>query len=96
MPSFSLGDRTFDRQSPLVIAEIGTGHGGDLDKAKELIEAAAEAGADCAKFQCVFADEIIHPETGLVPLPGGNIRLYDLFKGLERDESFYAGLQEST
>jgi len=40
-----------------VIAEIGTGHLGERSKAKELIRAAAEAGADCAKFQVVFAEE---------------------------------------
>ncbi len=34
-----------------VIAEIGINHNGSLDVAKQLIEAAAAAGADCAKFQ---------------------------------------------
>lgn len=92
--SFTIGKRIFDRARPLVIAEIGTGHGGDLAKARELIAAAAEAGAGCAKFQCVFADEIIHPRTGLVPLPGGPTSLYDVFSALERDEDFYASLRE--
>ena len=63
-------------ESPLfVIAEIGTGHLGDRSKAVELIRAAAETGADCAKFQVVFADEIIHPLTGELDLPGGRVRL---------------------
>ncbi|HPB65204.1 MAG TPA: spore coat protein, partial [Spirochaetales bacterium] len=52
----------------LIIAELGTGHGGDELKAMELAAAAVEAGADCVKLQHVYADEIIHPETGLVPL----------------------------
>ncbi len=34
-----------------VIAEIGINHNGDLGMAKALVDAAAEAGADCAKFQ---------------------------------------------
>lgn len=34
-----------------IIAEIGINHNGSLDLAKELIEKAAEAGADCVKFQ---------------------------------------------
>ena len=92
--SFPVGDRTFDQAHPLVIAEIGTSHGGDLAKALELIDAAAEAGAGCAKFQCVFADEIVHPNTGSVPLPGGPVRIYDRFKALELDESFYATVKE--
>ncbi len=76
-----------------IIAEIGTAHQGDLKKAEKLIRAVAESGADCAKFQVVFADEIIHPLTGTVPLPGGDIPLYDVFKGLEKDLDFYKELK---
>ena len=72
-----------------VIAEIGTGHLGDRGKARELIRAAAESGAHCAKFQVVFADEIIHPLTGELSLPGGRVRLYDKFREVEQDEDFY-------
>ena len=73
----------------LIIAEIGTAHGGSLEKAKELIDAAAGAGADVIKFQWVYADEILHPNTGFVELPGGKIRLYDRFKQLECPPDFY-------
>lgn len=34
-----------------VIAEIGNNHNGDIELAKQLVELAHEAGADCAKFQ---------------------------------------------
>jgi sialic acid synthase SpsE len=96
IPSFSIEGRRFGPGKVLVIAEIGTAHSGDLGLAVELIDAAAEAGADCAKFQCVFADEILHPATGLVPLPGGDVGLYDRFKALELDEDFYRSLLEET
>ncbi|NNM54427.1 MAG: spore coat protein [Spirochaetales bacterium] len=79
-----------------VIAEVGTSHQGDKGLVRKLIAAAADAGADCVKFQVVFADEIIHPLTGDVPLPGGKVRLYDRFKELERDEAFYAFCREET
>jgi sialic acid synthase SpsE len=92
--SFSIGDRRYGPGRALVIAEIGTGHGGDLAKARELLAAAAESGADCAKFQCVFAEEIIHANTGEVPLPGGAVALYDRFLELEEDEDFYAAVKE--
>ena len=68
----------------LIIAEIGTSHEGDLDKAYSLIDAAAEAGADAIKFQWVYADEILHPLTGFVDLPTGRIPLYERFRQLER------------
>lgn len=79
-----------------IIAEIGTAHQGDLKKAEKLIRAASASGADCAKFQVVFADEIIHPLTGTVPLPGGDTPLYDVFKKLEKDISFYRTLKDMT
>jgi len=77
-----------------IIAEAGTSHGGSLPKAKELVQAAAESGADCIKFQIVFAEEIIHPKTGLVALPGGNIPLFDRFKQVEKDIVFYREIKE--
>ena len=72
-----------------IIAEIGTSHEGSIEKAKELVDAAASAGADTIKFQWVYADEILHPDTGYVKLPTGNIRLYDRFKQLECKPDFY-------
>lgn len=81
-------------KSTLVIAELGTGHGGSARKARELVDAAAESGADCVKFQIVYADEILHPNTGVVPLPGGPIRLYDRFKSLEMDPSFFSEMKD--
>ena len=78
---------------PLIIAELGTSHNGDLGKAKEMAAAAAEAGADCVKLQMVFADEILHPNTGEVALPGGAIRLYDRFRQLESPPEFYAEIK---
>jgi sialic acid synthase SpsE len=84
----------FNNKNPLIIAELGTSHNGDKNKAKRMVDAAAEAGAGCIKFQMVYADEILHPKTGEVPLPGGRIRLYDRFKALELDGEFYADLKE--
>jgi N-acetylneuraminate synthase/N,N'-diacetyllegionaminate synthase len=44
------------------IAEAGVNHNGDLALAKKLIDAAAEAGADCVKFQTFRASEIVTAE----------------------------------
>ena len=43
----------------LIIAEIGSNHDGDLERAKELIYLAKDAGADCAKFQHFLAKDIV-------------------------------------
>lgn len=48
----SIGDRLIGPGHPtFIIAEIGNNHQGDIALAKQLIDIAADAGADCAKFQ---------------------------------------------
>ena len=37
--------------SIIIIAEIGINHNGDMDICKQLIDVAADSGADCVKFQ---------------------------------------------
>ena len=46
----------------LLIAEAGVNHNGDLEIAKRLIAASADAGADAVKFQTFRADEIASPQ----------------------------------
>ena len=86
---FEAGSQVFSKNKPLIIAEIGTSHNGSLDKARALVDAACEAGADAVKFQIVYAAEILHPETGSVLLPTGKIELYRRFCELEVPEEFY-------
>ena len=47
-----------DNDKVFVIAEIGNNHNGSIDLAKKLVDLAVEAGADCAKFQMRFLDEV--------------------------------------
>lgn len=44
------------RQPPVIIAEIGNNHEGNIQAALELLERAEEAGADFAKFQAGTAE----------------------------------------
>lgn len=86
--------KTNNASHTLIIAEIGTAHSASFETAQKLVHAAINAGADCIKFQWVYADEILHPNTGFVDLPTGKIRLYDRFKELEVAPSFYYRIQE--
>lgn len=42
-----------------IIAEAGVNHNGSLDLAKQLIDAAADAGADAVKFQTFRAEQLV-------------------------------------
>ncbi|VUX54991.1 protein of unknown function [uncultured Woeseiaceae bacterium] len=44
-----------------IIAELGQGFEGKPEQARLLINAAAKAGADAAKYQLVYADELATP-----------------------------------
>lgn len=55
-----IGSRLIGTGHPAyIIAEIGANFDGDIKKAKHLIDAAKESGADCAKFQSFLADKIV-------------------------------------
>ena len=42
-----------------MVAEAGVNHDGDLSVARELVHAAAAAGADAVKFQVFAADRLV-------------------------------------
>lgn len=51
----------------IVIAEAGVNHNGDMELAKQLIELAANAGADYVKFQSFIADSLVIPNAKKAP-----------------------------
>ena len=52
MASLQIGDSRIGRGSPVyVVAEIGINHNGDVNIAKQLIDAAVDAGCNAVKFQ---------------------------------------------
>src|SRR5690606_19963459 len=42
-----------------IIAEAGVNHNGSLDLARQLVDVAADAGADAVKFQTFKADKLV-------------------------------------
>ena len=56
---FDIGELSLDEESVYFIAEAGVNHNGDGDLARELIDVAAESGADAVKFQTFTADRLV-------------------------------------
>lgn len=56
-------------QNPVVVAEVGGNHMGDINIAKQMIAAAKTAGADVVKFQKRCPRELLSPEQYAAPHP---------------------------
>jgi N,N'-diacetyllegionaminate synthase len=71
-----------------IIAEAGVNHNGDMSMAKQLIDAAAAAGADYVKFQTFKADKLVSEEAKkaayqIENLNDGDDSQYAMLKKLE-------------
>ena len=86
MKEFELAGRKIGvNHPPLVIAEVGINHEGDVGKALALVDAAAEAGAELIKFQCHITDkEMI--ATDMKPGDISDESLWDIIKRCELNE----------
>jgi len=69
MNQFKIGNRIVDKyHRPLVIAEIGINHNGNLSIAKEMVDSAKRAGVEVVKIQThVVADEMSKEAKKVIP-----------------------------
>jgi len=87
-----LRDRVF------VIAEAGVNHNGDLNRAFELIDVAAEAGADAVKFQTFSTEKLVTRSALKAPYqikdanPGES--QFEMLSNLELDYEAHHALKE--
>lgn len=81
---------------PLVIAEIGINHGGDIFKARRMIRDAVAAGCRCVKFQSHdVQDEMIPLAREIVPV-NANENIYDMMARCSFDEAQERELKKYT
>ena len=78
----------FGNQSKtFIVAEIGINHNGDMELAREMIFAAAKAGADSVKFQNYFTEDFISDRSLMFSYQSSGKRItesqYDMFKRCE-------------
>ena len=83
----------------MVIAEAGVNHNGEIKRALELIDVAAEAGADYVKFQTFKAEKIVNPTAQKAAYQKNNMKgdedtQFGMLKKLEMGEDWYPLLIE--
>jgi sialic acid synthase SpsE len=73
---------------PLVVAEIGINHGGDLAVAKRMVTLASQAGAECVKHQTHFIEDEMTDSAKEIYPPNADISIWEVMKtnALSRDD----------
>lgn len=81
-----------------IIAEAGVNHNGSLERALEMVDAAAAAGADIIKFQTFSADKLARKDAKLAEYQkvsdGDSRSQWDLLKGLELSHEEFRTIRE--
>jgi N-acetylneuraminate synthase/N,N'-diacetyllegionaminate synthase len=93
-----IGDKLVGDGEPVfIVAEAGSNHDRKLEQAKQLIDVAANAGADAVKFQTFSADKIV-AKTGskaeYMEKVSEKESLYEIFKRIELPREWHRELAE--
>ncbi len=84
-------------QPPLVIAEIGINHGGDLDVARHMVTQAAKSGAEIVKHQTHFVwDEMTEEAKSILPPNAGGKSIWQVMEECALSPEDEAALKKHT
>ena len=88
MPEMLIGNRWVgDNHPPVVLVEIGINHGGSLDLAIDMANAAIDAGAEIIKHQThIIEDEMSEEAKSIIP-GNADISIYEIMESCALSES---------
>jgi N-acetylneuraminate synthase len=88
MASFNIGNLAVgDDFPPLVIAEIGINHGGSLDVAIDMADAAINAGAQIIKHQTHVVEDEMSSEAKIIIPPNADKSIYQIMEDCSLSET---------
>ncbi len=76
------------KEAPLIIAELGINHGGDLLVAEQMVKTAADRGCEMIKHQTHFLDDEMTPDAKQIMPPNADVSIWDVMEkcSLTKDE----------
>jgi N-acetylneuraminate synthase len=94
-PEFEIAGRKVGQNyDPLIIAELGINHGGNLKVACQMVDAAANAGVEIIKHQThIVSDEMSREAKKVIP-GNADISIYDIIQSSALNEEDERSLQE--
>ena len=63
---------------PMIVAEIGINHGGDILVAKEMVRLAASVGCECIKHQTHFVEDEMTEEAKQIVPPNAGVSIWEI------------------
>lgn len=99
MSTTKIGDRVIGHGEPIyIMADLGLTNGGDISRAFDLIDIAADCKVDAVKFQMIDSDKLLgdrEVEYSYPTLDKGTIteNMHTMFKGLEFNDSDWSKIK---